>query len=133
MKRIEDIKEFEDIDTYYGVSELVEEVFQDRVETHKHLVTTNKEIERLKKGYCELKEKCNKGECDCTHEEYNGMCEQNMKMDLEIERLNNIIKRTDSWIDRTIEIIKQQPSEDDTWILERLKGIKQCLKGVDEE
>ena len=56
----------------------------------------------------------------------------------EIERLNNIIKHTDSWIDRTIvektiKIIKQQPSEDDTWILERLYGIKQCLQGVDKE
>ncbi len=50
----------------------------------------------------------------------------------EIEKLNNIIKHTDSWIDRTIEIIKQQPSEDDTWILERLNGIKQCLTGVDK-
>lgn len=50
----------------------------------------------------------------------------------EIERLNNIIKHTDSWIDRTIEIIKQQPSEDDIWILERLNGIKQCLKGADK-
>ena len=46
----------------------------------------------LEKGYCELKEKCNKDECDCTHEEYNNMCEQNIKMDLEIERLNNDIK-----------------------------------------
>ena len=54
-------------------------------------------------------------------------------MQVEIEKLNNIIKHTDSWIDRTIEIIKQQPSEDDTWILERLNGIKQCLKGVDKE
>ena len=52
-----------------------------------------------------------------------------MKQEQEIERLNNIIKHTDSWIDRTIEIIKQQPSEDDTWILERLNGIKKCLKG----
>lgn len=51
----------------------------------------------------------------------------------EIERLNNIIKHTDSWIDRTIEIIKQQPSEDDTWILERLNSIKQCLRGSDKE
>ena len=47
MKRIEDIKEFKDIDTYYEISEIVEEVFQDRVEAHKHLVTANKEIERL--------------------------------------------------------------------------------------
>ena len=51
------------------------------------------------------------------------------KRDKEIERLNNIIKHTDSWLNRTIEIIKQQPSEDDTWILERLNGIKQCLQG----
>lgn len=56
-----------------------------------------------------------------------------IEQDKEIERLNNIIKYTDSWIDRTIEIIKQQPSEDDTWILERLNGIKQCLKGSDKE
>ena len=44
MKRIEDIKEFEDIDTYYGILEIVNEVFQDRVEAHKHLVSANKEI-----------------------------------------------------------------------------------------
>ena len=56
-----------------------------------------------------------------------------LRLHNEIERLNNIIKYTDSWIDRTIEIIKQQPSEDDTWILERLNGIKQCLKGSDKE
>lgn len=47
MKKIEDIKEFEDIDTYYEISKIVDEVFQDRVEVHKHLVTANKEIERL--------------------------------------------------------------------------------------
>lgn len=47
MKRIEDIKEFEDIDTYYEISKIVAEVFQDRVEAHKHLVTANKEIKRL--------------------------------------------------------------------------------------
>ena len=47
MKRIEDIKEFEDIDTYYDISDIVAEVFKDRVEAHKHLVTANKEIKRL--------------------------------------------------------------------------------------
>lgn len=55
------------------------------------------------------------------------------KLEKENRELKNIIKHTDSWIDRTIEIIKQQPSEDDTWILERLNGIKQCLKGADKE
>ena len=57
MKKIEDIKEFEDIDTYYEISKIVEEVFQDRVEVHKHLVTANKEIERLKEENEELKHK----------------------------------------------------------------------------
>ena len=52
------------------------------------IIDREMEIADLEKGYCELKEKCNKGECDCTHEEYNGMCEENIKMDLEIERLN---------------------------------------------
>ena len=56
------------------------------------IIDREMEIADLEKGYCELKEKCNKGECDCTHEEYNGMCEENIKMDLEIERLNNEIK-----------------------------------------
>lgn len=89
------------------------------------------EIARLNKGYCELKEKCNKGECDCTHEEYNNMCEENIKMDLEIkrlkeeymmlqnasdkveeekdreiERLNNIINGLDNTIENLEEVIK---------------------------
>ena len=42
----------------------------------------------------------------------------------EIDRLNNIINRIDNFVDRTIEIIKQQPSGNDEWILERLNGIK---------
>ena len=56
------------------------------------------DIADLEKGYCELKEKCNKGECDCTHEEYNNMCEENIKMDLEIERLHSIIKEVREYI-----------------------------------
>lgn len=37
------------------------------------------------------------------------------------------------WTNRIIEIIKQQPSEDDTWILENLHSIKYLLKGSDKE
>ena len=44
--------------------------------------------------------------------------------DKEIDRLNNIINRIDSFVDRTITVIKQQPSGNDEWILERLNGIK---------
>ena len=78
MKRIEDIKEFEDIDTYYEISDIVAEVFQDRVEAHKHLVTANKEIERVKE---EL-------EYTIPIVEHNKTITKHLK---EIERLNNII------------------------------------------
>lgn len=38
-----------------------------------------------------------------------------------------------SWTNRIIEIIKQQPSENDTWILENLHSIKYLLQGSDKE
>lgn len=47
-----------------------------------------------------------------------------MKIADERDRLNNIINRIDNFVDRTIEVIKQQPSDNDEWILERLNGIK---------
>ena len=56
MKRIEDIKKFDDIDTYYEISSMVEEIFEDRVEAHKHLVTANEEIERLHSIIKEVRE-----------------------------------------------------------------------------
>lgn len=52
-----------------------------------------KEIERLKNGYCELKVKCNNGECDCTNEEYDGMVESNIKLSLENDELRNILEK----------------------------------------
>lgn len=42
----------------------------------------------------------------------------------EIERLNNIIYLIKNSIDITIQIIKEQPTGNDEWILERLNGIK---------
>ena len=42
----------------------------------------------------------------------------------EIERLNNIINLIKNNIDITIQIIKEQPTGNDEWILERLNGIK---------
>ena len=58
----------------------------------------NKEIDRLKNGYCELKVKCNNGECDCTNEEYDGMVQCNMKLSLEVDELNNIINELEKTI-----------------------------------
>lgn len=52
-------------------------------------------------------------------------------MQKEIERLNNIINLIKNNIDITIQIIKEQPTRNDEWILERLNGIKNIgeLKG----
>ena len=47
--------------------------------------------------------------------------------DKEIERLNNIIKLTKNNIDITMQIIKEQPTGNDEWILERLNGIKEVM------
>lgn len=66
------------------------------------------EIKRLKQGYCPIKEKCNAGECDCTNEEYNQMCEGNIKLHLEREKLKDIIKD----IRKDIEVIEQIDSID---------------------
>ena len=41
-------------------------------------------------------------------------------------------EKTKSLTNRTIEIIKQQPSGNDEWILERLNGINYCLGGDEE-
>lgn len=43
------------------------------------------------------------------------------------------INRTLNMIETTIEIIKMQPSDDDTWILERLNGFKKILRGDSNE
>lgn len=47
---------------------------------------------------------------------------------VEIGRLKNIINRIDNFVDRTIEVIKHQPSDNDEWILERLNGIKHLIE-----
>lgn len=44
-----------------------------------------------------------------------------------IELLNKIDKVNDA-IDIVIELIKQQPTKDDSWILEKLNGFKYILK-----
>lgn len=55
------------------------------------------------------------------------------KAEQEIERLNNIMNRIDNFVDRTIEAIKQQPTGDDEWILERLNGIKYLIELKDSD
>ncbi len=43
------------------------------------------------------------------------------------------INRTLNMIETTIETIKMQPSDDDTWILKRLNGFKSILRGDGNE
>lgn len=51
----------------------------------------------------------------------------------EYNQLKNKIDGAVSLIDRTIEIIQQQPTKDDSYILSRLYGIRFALNGGDEE
>lgn len=46
-----------------------------------------------------------------------------------IEKYENITHKLENAIDLTIDIIKQQPTGNDEWILERLNGYKFLLKG----
>ena len=92
-----------------------------------------KEIERLKNGYCELKVKCNNGECDCTNEEYDGMVEGNMKLSLEVERLNNIIEELEKMFVNDDKLIKEYNIEHperpldnySKYYLDKLKELKE--------
>ena len=47
----------------------------------------------------------------------------------ENEHLQQRVYKTIDYIDLVIELIKQQPTEDDNWILDRLNGFKYILKG----
>jgi len=55
------------------------------------------------------------------------------KANKEIKRLNNIINITKNNIEITMQIIKEQPTDNDEWLLERLNGINNILKGSDKE
>ena len=69
------------------------------------LFLKDKEIERLNK-------------------EKDDLDDYNRHLHNENKRLNNIINIFKNNIDITIQIIKEQPTGNDEWILERLEGIK---------
>ena len=50
-----------------------------------------------------------------------------------IFELQERIEKTIEYIDKTIELIKLQPTEDDTWILDRLNGFKYLLQGFGKD
>lgn len=69
------------------------------------------------------------------NEKLNRMCELYSKSlyNAELTDYKSRCEGTINLIDRTIEIIKQQPTKDDSWILSRLYGFKYALNGSDEK
>ena len=101
---------------YVGDRNAFNEIVEDNQKLKNEVVYSKVEIDRLNKEYeriynenCKLRENHNINDITLLDEN---------------ERLNNIINRIDNFVDRTIEVIKQQPSDNDEWILERLNGIK---------
>lgn len=50
------------------------------------------------------------------------------KSEQQVKKQKEVIDRTINAIDLVIELIKQQPTEDDKWILDRLNGFKIILE-----
>ena len=50
-------------------------------------------------------------------------------LEAKLEQLENNRDKAINYTDITIELIEQQPTEDDTWIIDRLKGFKNILRG----
>lgn len=56
------------------------------------------------------------------------VAEENTRLLEQVKKQKEIIDRTINAIDLVIELIKQQPTEDDNWILDRLNGFKIILE-----
>ena len=56
------------------------------------------------------------------------MLKNNEDLEQQVKKQKEVIDRTINAIDLVIELIKQQPTEDDKWILDRLNGFKIILE-----
>ena len=54
---------------------------------------------------------------------------ENLILEQQVKEQQEIIDKAINDIDLVIELIKQQPTEDDSWILSRLNAFKIILKG----
>lgn len=54
------------------------------------------------------------------------------QLDIKVKKQKEVIDKAINDIDLVIELIKQQPTEDDSWILSRLNAFKIILKEVSE-
>lgn len=50
-----------------------------------------------------------------------------------IDKYKIVLDKIKDYTERTIEIIKQQPTEDDNWILDRLNGYIKLLEEIENE
>ena len=101
-----------------------------KINFHRLLINgrLREEIERLKNGYCELKVKCNNGECDCTNEEYDGMVQANMKGKLLLEDYKSRNKKA-------IEYIKSHKNDYEPYELNdyNIRELLDILQGSDKD
>lgn len=56
------------------------------------------------------------------------VAEENTRLLEQVKKQKEVIDKTINAIDLVIELIKQQPTEDDRWILDRLNGFKIILE-----
>ena len=84
----------------------------------------NKYIDLIDKGYC-----CACNELNCIDNfPQTKITHAIRKLQQENKKQKEIIDETTNAIDLVIELIKQQPTEDDRWILDRLNGFKIILE-----
>lgn len=65
---------------------------------------------------------------NCTRKHWQSKCAEHY---INEKLLQSRIDKAVDFTNRTIEVIKQQPSGNDEWILGRLNGINYCLNGDD--
>lgn len=62
------------------------------------------------------------------HIEYEGATDIFIDLQNQVKKQKEVIDKAINDIDLVIELIKQQPTEDDSWILDRLNGFKIILE-----
>ena len=67
-------------------------------------------------------------ECSSLESKLSNEIIKNEHLEQQVKKQKEVIDKTTNAIDLVIELIKQQPTEDDSWILDRLKGFKIILE-----
>ena len=87
------------------------------------------ENKKLKNGYCELKVKCNNGECDCTNEEYDGMIQANMRISLLLDDYKSRNEKAIEYINQVLEFVISEAIKEEKAECGRLEYLKDILQG----